>query len=476
MGSEWNKYRLQDLDIKFEDGDRSSKYPKATEFLSVGNHPFINTKNLSDGQLDLTEVNFISNIKFDEIKKGRVNPDDILISTRGSKLGKVAFYRDHKWKQPLINAQLLILRSNDERLDPEFLYFLLNSNKGQAQIEMLKSGSAQPQLPVRDLKKFEIYVPNVVIQKQIVTLGRILDKKIALNRQINQTLEQMAQTLFKSWFVDFDPVIDNALDAIANGQNIEIPESLAKRFEARKAVRESEGFEPLPADIRQLFPCEFEGSELGFVPKGWRYSELSEITSELRRGISPKYLEEGGVQVINQKCIRNHEVNFSLCRRNNTELRKVEGRELFVGDVLVNSTGMGTLGRIAQVTYLPEKTVVDSHVTVVRIIQGKCPVYTFGQLMLANERRIEALGEGSTGQTELSRKVLSEQKILLPLYEVAKYIENMFKASAKKKFNNTKEIIELTKLRDTLLPKLISGELRLDSLQGETLQQAVIAE
>ena len=91
-----------------------------------------------------------------------------------------------------------------------------------------------------------------------------LDKKITLNRQINQTLEQMAQTLFKSWFVDFDPVIDNALDA-----GNEIPELLQTRAELRQKIRASQDFQPLPADIRALFPAEFEESELGWVPKGW---------------------------------------------------------------------------------------------------------------------------------------------------------------------------------------------------------------
>ncbi|WP_215845547.1 restriction endonuclease subunit S [Candidatus Pantoea bituminis] len=166
MGSKWSSWALYELDITFEDGDRSSRYPKANEFLEYGNYPFLNTKNIVDGRLDLSEINFLSDQKFSEIKKGRVNPNDIIISTRGSQLGKVAFYSDHRWSQPLINAQLLIIRVKDERLVPEYLYLLLNSTDGKKQIEMLKSGSAQPQLPVRDLKKFIVNLPDIKIQKK----------------------------------------------------------------------------------------------------------------------------------------------------------------------------------------------------------------------------------------------------------------------------------------------------------------------
>jgi type I restriction enzyme S subunit len=302
--------------------------------------------------------------------------------------------------------------------------------------------------------------------------------KIELNRQTNQTLEQIAQALFKSWFVDFDPVFDNAL---ASGMAVnDFPEVLQFKAEQRRQVQQKIASgeleaKPLPEEIRELFPSEFEQTDEpsiginGWIPKGWEVSELAEVTIELRRGVSPKYTEEGGIQVINQKCIRNHEINFSLCRRNNPELRKVAGRELLIGDVLVNSTGVGTLGRVAQLHSLPEPTVVDSHVTVVRPNVEKVLTYNFGQLMLANELRIEALGEGSTGQTELSRKILSEQKVVIPPVNLVAKIEDTFKSYADKQVNNRVQIASLEKLRDTLLPKLISGELQLpaESINAE---------
>lgn len=120
---------------------------------------------------------------------------------------------------------------------------------------------------------------------------------------------------------------------------------------------------------------------------------------------------------------------------------------------------------MAQVTYIPEPTVVDSHVTLVRVNSDICPMYTFGQLLLSIENRVERLGEGSTGQTELSRKILSEQQVVLPPLTIANHIEATFKSFADKKVASRNEVDSLTKLRDTLLPKLISGELRLDDIE-----------
>jgi type I restriction enzyme S subunit len=336
-------------------------------------------------------------------------------------------------------------------------------------------------MKIRDFLRFEFKELGINVENTIEKILSSFDAKIELNRQTNQTLEQMAQALFKSWFVDFDPVIDNALTAGNWNASRTIPDELQARAEVRKKVIAERAtnpkLKPLPEDIQQLFPNEFEHCGdpslgiAGWIPKGWINSTLAEVTTELRRGISPKYTEEGGIQVINQKCIRNHEINFTLCRRNNPELRKVVGKELLIGDVLVNSTGVGTLGRVAQVHNLPEPTVVDSHVTVVRPDVEKILMYTFGQLMLANEQRIEALGEGSTGQTELSRKILSEQKIVFPPVNIVTKIEDTLKSYSDKQVNNRIQIASLEKLRDTLLPKLISGEFQI--LQAHSRSETV---
>jgi len=268
-------------------------------------------------------------------------------------------------------------------------------------------------------------------------------------------LESMAQALFKSWFVDFDPVIDNAL---AGGK--EIPAELSEKAQTRAALGDKR--RPLPEEIRTLFPDEFTFSdELGWIPRGWEVKPLGGVTTELRRGISPKYIEEGGVRVVNQRCIRNHEVDYSLSRRNDEKQRKVDGRFLEEGDLLINSTGVGTLGRMAQVHVLDEPTVVDSHVTIARADRGKYKTYTFARMMLSIEPYIEAMGEGSTGQTELSRKNLAEVQTIVPPQEIQKVAEEHFYALFEKATFNLRNSDALRLTRDTLLPKLLSGEVRI---------------
>lgn len=131
----------------------------------------------------------------------------------------------------------------------------------------------------------------------------------------------------------------------------------------------------------------------------------------LNRGLSPKYLEEGGICVLNQKCVRDHVVNFGPSRRHDATAKAVAPERLIqVGDVLVNSTGTGTLGRVAQVREAPpEPTTVDSHVTIVRPRQDLFCSEFFGYMLLAIEEQLQGGGEGCGGQTELARALLAER-------------------------------------------------------------------
>lgn len=144
---------------------------------------------------------------------------------------------------------------------------------------------------------------------------------------------------------------------------------------------------------------------------GWQTNKLGEVCSFLNRGISPKYLEEGGICVLNQKCVRDHAVNFFLARRHDNTAKRVSSDRLVqAGDVLINSTGTGTLGRVAQVRKAPiEPTTVDSHVTIARPLPGKFFSEFFGYMLIFIEEAIKKAGEGCGGQTELARAVLAEK-------------------------------------------------------------------
>lgn len=464
----------------------------------------LRNQNIKNGVLDLSNPSFTNEEDYQKRVKRAVPQAGDIVITREAPMGEVCIIP--QGLKCCLGQRQVLLRPRNE-ICGEYLFWALQSPYVQHQISWNEgTGTTVSNVRIPVLKGLMIPRYPKTEKKSAYTLST-LAKKLELNKQINQTLEQMAQALFKSWFVDFDPVFDNLLaSADFKLENLEnhLPDELKLKAQRRLAALDSlENAAECKASLIALahelqalsatqaavhavetpvkanlnanpnvlaqhanthahFPNEFEHNEqLGWIPKGWEVNQLSEITTELRRGISPKYIEEGGVQVINQKCIRNHEVNFTPCRRNNTELRKITGRELNVGDLLINSTGVGTLGRMAQVKYLDEVTVVDSHVTVVRPDNDIYPVYSFAQMMLSIEDKIEALGHGSTGQTELSRKTVSEQWVLVPKSEALIYLDSQLISISEKIVLNSRQTNELTKIRDTLLPKLISGELQI---------------
>jgi type I restriction enzyme, S subunit len=142
---------------------------------------------------------------------------------------------------------------------------------------------------------------------------------------------------------------------------------------------------------------------------------LGEVCSVIKRGITPKYTDSSGVLVVNQRCIRDQSLSFDNARRNDLNKKNIpEDRYLQAGDVLINSTGVGTLGRVAQVSYLVDPATVDSHVTILRLSSDKIDRSYFGWVARSLEPTFESMGEGSTGQTELSRLRVAEVPISFP--------------------------------------------------------------
>ncbi len=202
---------------------------------------------------------------------------------------------------------------------------------------------------------------------------------------------------------------------------------------------------------------------------GWNTSKLGYVCEMIKRGVSPKYIESGGICVINQKCIRDHEVNYSLARRHDLDAKKVnEERYIKVGDVLVNSTGTGTLGRVAQIrTTPPEQTTVDTHVTIVRPKPDLFYDDFFGYMLIKIEEEITAAGEGASGQTELARTKLEneffvsypdsipEQKRIVAILDQAFSDIEQARAKTEQNLKNARELMNVA-FHDAITGKLTS--------------------
>ena len=406
---------------------------KADAYVDMG-VPVIRGNNISDTQALTGDFVYVSEETADELRSCNVFPSDLVFPHRGA-IGQVGIVPNDGVGRYMLSTSLMKLTCNRKLVDPEFVFYFFRSGVGRHALLRNASTVGTPGIgqPLTSLRAISVPVPALAEQRAIANILGTLDYKIELSRRMSETLEAMARALFKSWFVDFDPVRAKA-----------------------------EGRDPgLPKHVADLFPDRLVESELGEIPEGWTVCQLSDVTEYLSRGISPAYVETGGILVLNQKCVRDGQVDWVKGRRHDEQKKGTVNRRLKVGDVLVNSTGVGTLGRVAQVLWLPEDAVVDSHVTVVRAKTLEVSPAYLGMELRRRESEIEALGEGSTGQTELSRTRLSALMLIAPTASVLDCFSRIVAPLWSRVALAWRQSEVLSQIRDALLPKLVSGELRI---------------
>ena len=430
---------LENAGIQLIDGDRGKNYPKHNDFMENGYCLFLSAKNVTKSGFQFQETLFINETKDRELRAGKLKYGDIVLTTRGT-VGNVAYYdNNNPYKHIRINSGMIIIRADNKLWTPKFLYFILKSELLKEQIINLISGSAVPQLPARDIRKFILPVINRSLQNKITNIISDINDKVNLNIEINQTLEKMSQTLFKSWFVDFDPVIDNALDA-----GNPIPEALQARAELRQKVRNSTDFKPLPAEIRSLFPSEFEETELGWVPGGWETNRLENIL-ELAYGKALKKTEriEGDYPVYGSGGVDGSHNEFL-----------VKGPGIIVGR-------KGTVGSLywENKDFYPIDTVFY-----VKPKKYFSLVYCYQLLKTLGLENMNT----DAAVPGLNRNNAYRLDVITPTQTIIAQYTNIVQTFRYKMDSNNNEIDNLTNLRDTLLPKLISGELSLEDLPDLT--------
>jgi len=240
-------------------------------------HPLVKIGNIVPPRVDITSCDRISKeviANTPGAERYLLREGDILIAMTGATAGKTGRFPATN-EECFLNQRVgKVYSADNSSIDQEYLYQVLSRQGFADEILSLADGSAQGNVSGSLIETYKVPIPPLQIQKAIAHILGTLDDKIELNRKTNETLEAMAKALFKSWFVDFDPV-----RAKAEGR----PTGLL-------------------AEISDLFPDSFEDSELGEIPRGWRCSPLTEKVIYLSRGISPAYCKEGGIPVLNQKC------------------------------------------------------------------------------------------------------------------------------------------------------------------------------
>ncbi|MDE8642045.1 restriction endonuclease subunit S [Proteus mirabilis] len=394
----------------------------------------------------------------------------VVIGRSGNSMGVVSYSDSDFWP---LNTCLYVtdFKGNDEK----YIYYMLQ----QIDFDKFNSGSAQ-----KSLNRNAVYPYNVMATIDIEeqkSIGKILanfEDKITLNRQINQTLEQMAQTLFKSWFVDFDPVVDSALDAGFFEQDLGFSEELLHRVEVRKAVRESDNFKPLSEDIRRLFPNAFEECAEpalglgGWVPKGWKGQPIKTHCVKIQNGGTPSrsnsdYWDGGNIPwltsgEVRQSIVTNVENTITDLGLQNSSAKWVSSYSTLValygataGEVSINVDPLTTNQAVCAL--IPKES------------------YCWFNYLQVRNKTIEMQNQAvGSAQQNISKRLVENLIVISPLPYIVEIFNQRVEPLFLKSIFNQKMAMELTKLRDTLLPKLISGELSLSDIKIDIPEETLI--
>ncbi|SDG73611.1 restriction endonuclease subunit S [Pelagibacterium luteolum] len=342
---------------------------------------------------------------------------------------------------PSLLVQRVTRLRGTHKLSGRFLRYVIGSRAFTDYVLGVQTGTAVPHISGGQIKDYRFRLPTPSEQEAIADALGSLDDKIELNRLTSETLEAMAQAIFRDWFVDFGPTrrkIEGASDPLTIMGGLVTDPSRAQ-------------------ELVDLFPDRFGDEGL---PEGWRMAPLSSVSLLMKRGLAPSYVDIG-IPVVNQRCVRGRKVDWAIVRQHNVSKRHPKERMLELGDVLVNSTGVGTLGRVATVRQLPGNATCDSHVTICRPDPAVVSKVAYALFLEQAEDTISLLGHGSTGQTELKPSVVGELQIALANQRIHSAFEGLVGSLRLLSSSNDDQNRTLAATRDLLLPQLLSGEIRL---------------
>ena len=415
--------------VKIKGGKR---LPKGESLQTDENkHPYIRVRDMGGRYIPKDGLEYVPENVFQKISRYIVEENDVIISIVGT-VGLVSIIDKyfHKASQTENCAKL----SGLSEVDAKYLYYYLISPCGQQEISTYTVGAVQPKLPLYGIESISVPWFKASKRAEIAhTLGS-LDDKIELNRQMNATLEAMAQAWFKRWFIDFDPVIDNAL-AAGNA----IPDEFMERAEQRKGIEKKDN-----SDIQSLFPDAFEFTEeMGWIPRGWQAVRFADIT-EAKQG---RYLASNKMTDL-----PDDEHIYPVWGGN--EVRGFSENFLFDSPVVV-LTCRGSNCGLLKITEA-ESWVTNSSFACTPKFGSAYFLYIY----FLNDDFSQSIS--GSAQPQITYTALKNNLMKFPISE--KVVENLsmrLEVLRSKQIFCQKQSEILAKLRDTLLPKLMSGDLRI---------------
>ncbi|WP_281546842.1 restriction endonuclease subunit S [Pseudoalteromonas sp. PAR1] len=438
--------------------DVSSGLSKSAKFFGQG-YPFVSFKDVFKNTFLPEQLEQLVQSEDKERLKCSVKKGDVFITRTSETMHELGMssvaLKDYP--EATFNGFTKRLRpksGTEKVLHPEYVGYYLRSPIFRQKMLAFSTMSTRASLNNEMIGRLTISYPELTEQKRISGVLKRLDERIELNQQTNVTLEQMAQALFKSWFVDFDPVIDNALAA---GNNI--PEALQYKAEQRKQVQQLPDFKPLPDNIRALFPSEFEQTDEstvgfdGWIPKGWKASNIGS-SFDVTMGQSPPgstYNEIGeGIAFYQGRA------DFGFRYPKNRVYCTAPKRLANKFDTLVS-----VRAPVGDANMAKENCAIGRGVAAVRHQSGAIS-FTYYTIQNLNHffERYEGEGTvfGSINQKDFKNLpyVAPDDRVISKFEAVSSSMDEMIDL-------NSKNLMALEKLRETLLPKLISGEIKLPS-------------
>ena len=443
MGSEWTESTLEELSSSVSYG-----YTESASSEKIGPH-FLRITDIQNGLVDWDSVPYCPITEKDHLKY-KLNEGDIVVARTGNSTGEnFIFEGDHD----AVFASYLIRFAIDENLaHPKFVWYSMRSPSWWAFVNGSKTGSAQAGANAKVLGRFPITLPPLPEQKAIAHILGSLDDKIELNRRMNATLEGMAQALFKSWFVDFDPVIDNALAA-----GNPIPDELAPRAEVR---RQALANDTANREAAKPFPAAFQETEsMGWIPEGWEVESIYKLISVIYGAPfkSSMFIPAGeGMPVIRIRDLK------TGTPQNWTTEDHPKKKLIKTGDVVV-----GMDAEFRATIWPGENGYLNQRLFLARPKEGSVNNF-FVQHSLAPQLEFEENTQVGTTVSHLGKKELDKFTALNPGKELLFEYSKATTPLLERLVSNHVALKTLTRLRDTLLPKLISGELRVSEAEQLT--------